>query len=86
MSGLEIYLMIVLPLHALDESYHCNNIPNTGNPNDLHLVCNWTDEDYEWYETNDGRISYRLKQYSQTDNYFERKARNKYWEQRRLNE
>jgi len=86
MSGLEIYLMIVLPLHALDESYHCNNIPTTGNPNDLHLVCNWTDEDYEWYETDNGRISYRLKQYSETDNYFERKARNKYWEQRRLNE
>ena len=86
MSGLEIYLMIILPLHVIDEAYHCNNIPNIGNSNDSHLVCNWTDDDYEWYETNDGRMSYRLKQYSQTDNYFEKRARNKYWEQRRLNE
>ena len=86
MSGLEIYLMIVLPLHAIDESYHCNNIPTTGNPNDLHLVCNWTDDDYEWYIAESGTMYYRLKQYSQDDNYFEKQARNKYWEQRRINE
>ncbi len=49
-------------------------------------TCNWTEDDYEWYTTENGRISYRLKQYSQTDNYFERRARNKHWEQRRMNE
>ena len=86
MSGLEIYLMIVLPLHALDEAYNCNNIPTTADSKEMHMVCNWTEDDYEWYTTENGRISYRLKQYSQTDNYFERRARNKYWEQRRMNE
>ena len=86
MSGLEIYLMIVLPLHALDEAYNCNNIPTIADTDNLHLVCNWTDDDYEWYIAESGTMYYRLKQYSQDDNYFEKQARNKYWEQRRLNE
>tara|TARA_B100000287_G_scaffold351473_1_gene340605 strand:- start:223 stop:483 length:261 start_codon:yes stop_codon:yes gene_type:complete len=86
MSVFEIYLALMLPLHTIDEIYNCNNIPNTGDPNGSHLICNWTDEDYEWYVTDDGKKSYRLKQQCQNDNYFERKARNKYWEQRRLNE
>ena len=86
MTGLEIYLTIILPLHAIDEAYNCNNIPISADSKEMHLVCNWTDEDYEWYETDDGRMSYRLKHYSKTDNYFEKRARNKYWEQRRTNE
>ena len=85
MSGLEIYLTIILPLHAIDEAYNCNNIPTLADNKEMHLVCNWTDEDYEWYETNDGRMSYRLKQYSQTDNYFEKRARDKYWNNKQEN-
>jgi len=86
MTGLEIYLTIILPLHAMDEAYNCNNIPTTADSKEMHMVCNWTDEDYEYVTTDDGRLYYRLKQYSQTDNYFEKQARNKYWEQRRMNE
>ena len=86
MSGLEIYLMIVLPLHALDEAYNCNNIPTTADSKEMHMLCNWTVDDYEYVVNEDGRLYYRLKQYSQADNYFERRARNKHWEQRRYNE
>ena len=86
MSGLEIYLTIILPLHAMDEAYNCNNIPTTADSKEMHMVCNWTEDDYEYITTKDGRLIYRLKQYSQDDNYFEKQARNKYWEQRRLNE
>ena len=80
MSGLEIYLMIILPLHAMDEAYNCNNIPTLADNKEMHLVCNWTEEDYEYITTEDGKLYYRLKQYSQDDNYFERRARNKHWE------
>ena len=79
MSGLEIYLTIILPLHAIDEAYNCNNIPTTADSKEMHLVCNWTEEDYEWYTDDNGRIGYRLREYSQTDNYFEKRARDKYW-------
>ena len=51
----------------------------------MHLVCNWTEEDYEYITTDDGRLYYRLKQYSQDDNYFERRARNKHWEKYNAN-
>ena len=86
MSGVEIYLAIILPLHVMDEAYNCNNIPAIADNEEIHLVCNWTEDDYEWYTSNNGRMYYRLKQYSQDDNYFEKQARNKHWEQRRLNE
>ena len=82
MSGLEIYLTIILPLHAIDEAYNCNNIPTTADSKEMHLVCNWTEEDYEWYTDDNGRMGYRLKQSSQTDYYFEKRARDKYWNNR----
>ena len=85
MSGIEIYFMIILPLHAMDEAYNCNNIPTLADNKEMHLVCNWTEEDYEYITTEDGRLYYRLKQYSQTDNYFERRARNKHWEKYNAN-
>ena len=85
MSGLEIYFMIILPLHAIDEAYNCNNIPTLADNKEMHLVCNWTEDDYEYIVTEDGRLYYRLKQYSQTDNYFERRARNKHWEKYNAN-
>ena len=85
MSGLEIYLTIILPLHAMDEAYNCNNIPTLADNKEMHLVCNWTEDDYEYIVTEDGRLYYRLKQYSQTDNYFERRARNKHWEKYNAN-
>ena len=56
MSGLEIYLTIILPIHAIDEPYNCNNIPTTADSKEMHLVCNWTEEDYEWYTDDNGRI------------------------------
>ena len=85
MTGLEIYLTIILPLHAMDEAYNCNNIPTLADNKEMHLVCNWTEDDYEYIVTEDGRLYYRLKQYSQTDNYFERRARNKHWEKYNAN-
>jgi len=85
MSGLEIYLAIILPLHAMDEAYNCNNIPTIADNEEIHLVCNWTEDDYEWYTSDNGRMYYRLKQYSQDDNYFERRARNKHWEKYNAN-
>ena len=85
MSGIEIYFMIILPLHAIDEAYNCNNIPTLADNKEMHLVCNWTEDDYEYIVTEDGRLYYRLKQYSQTDNYFERRARNKHWEKYNAN-
>ena len=85
MTGLEIYLTIILPLHAIDEAYNCNNIPTLADNKEMHLVCNWTEEDYEYITTEDGRLYYRLKEYSQTDNYFERRARNKHWEKYNAN-
>ena len=77
--------MIILPLHAIDEAYNCNNIPTLADNKEMHLVCNWTEDDYEYIVTEDGRLYYRLKQYSQTDNYFERRARNKHWEKYNAN-
>ena len=85
MSGIEIYFMIILPLHAMDEAYNCNNIPTLADNKEMHLVCNWTEDDYEYIVTEDGRLYYRLKQYSQNDNYFERRARNKHWEKYNAN-
>ena len=80
MSGLEIYLMIILPLHTIDEVYHCNNIPFVGNDNDMHLVCNWAEDDYEYYTTDKGNMGYRLKKDCKDDNYFEKRARDKHWD------
>tara|TARA_B100000287_G_scaffold161673_1_gene152507 strand:- start:27 stop:290 length:264 start_codon:yes stop_codon:yes gene_type:complete len=85
MSGLEIYLTIILPLHAIDEAYNCNNIPTTADSKEMNLICNWTEEDYEWYTDDNGRMGYRLKEYSQTDNYFEKRARDKYWNNKQEN-
>ena len=85
MSGLEIYLTIILPLHAMDEAYNCNNIPTLADNKEMHLVCNWTEDDYEYIVTEDGRLYYRLKEYSQSDNYFDRRARNKHWEKYNAN-
>ena len=85
MTGLEIYLTIILPLHAMDEAYNCNNIPTIADSKEMHMVCNWTEDDYEYIVTEDGRLYYRLKQYSQDDNYFERRARNKHWEKYNAN-
>ena len=77
--------MIILPLHAVDEAYNCNNIPTLADNKEMHLVCNWTEDDYEYITTKDGRLIYRLKQYSQDDNYFEKQARNKHWEKYNAN-
>ena len=45
MSHLELYFAIVLPLHVVEEVYHCNKIP-TPSTDDWHLVCNWNEEDF----------------------------------------
>ena len=79
MSGLELYLLIVLPLHSLDEAYHCNNIPLIGNDKDKHLVCNWAEDDYEYSLTDEGGLIYRLKKDCEDDNKYEKRARDKYW-------
>ena len=85
MTGLEIYLMIVLPLHVMDEAYHCNNIPIAGDDGDKHIVCNWAEDDYEYYTTEDGKLSYQLKKDCKDDNYFEKRARDKYWNNKQEN-
>ena len=85
MSGLEIYLMIVLPLHVMDEVYHCNNIPYTGDDNDKHIICNWAEDDYEYFITEEGVLTYQLKKDCKDDNYFEKRARDKYWNNKQEN-
>ena len=79
MTGLEVYFIIVLPLHVMDEAYHCNNIPLAGNNKDMHIVCNWAEDDYEYYTTEEGSLGYQLKQDCKDDNTFEKRARDKYW-------
>ena len=79
MSGLELYLLIVLPLHALDETYHCNNIPLKGNDEDKHIVCNWAEDDYEYFVTEEGALGYQFKRDCKDDNKYEKRARDKYW-------
>ena len=79
MTGLEVYLLLVLPLHAMDEAYHCNNIPLVGNDKDLHLVCNWAEDDYEYYTTEEGKLGYQLKRDCKDDNRYEKRARDKHW-------
>ena len=86
MTGLEIYLAIILPLHAVDEVYHCNNIPIAGNDDELHLICNWAEDDYEYYTDENGVLGYRLKKDCKDDNYFEKRARDKYWNNREIND
>jgi len=84
MIPIEIYLALIIPLHTIDEIYHCNNIPLTGDNEDMHLVCNWAGDDYEYYTNNNGMMSYRLKKDCKDDNYFEKRARDKYWEEREI--
>ena len=79
MTGLELYLIIVLPLHSIDEIYHCNNIPLAGNDNDKHIVCNWAEDDYEYVLTDSGGLIYQLKKDCKDDNKFEKRARDRYW-------
>jgi len=74
-----IYLAIMLPLQTVEEIYNCNN-PNTlgSRTQPTHLCCNWDDEDFEIRII--GNTSYRvLKVNDDEDNYFEKKARAKYW-------
>ena len=73
----------MIPFQTLEEIHNCNN-PNTlGNktqPN--HLVCNWDEEDFEVVVVN--RKTYRvLKTQDKDDNYFEKRARKKYWKKRK---
>ena len=78
MSPLDLYFAIVLPLHVVEEVYHCNKIP-TPSTDDWHLVCNWSEEDFEYVTTKDGTLLHQLKKEFDEDNYFKKKVRNKYW-------
>ena len=74
----ELYLILVISFHAVDERYHCNKTP-TLNIDDWHLVCNWTEDDFEEIITEDGALVRQLKKENSKDNYFKKKVRDRYW-------
>lgn len=71
----EIYLIIMLLLHPIDEIYTCNN-PNLIDMNQ-HLLCNWT---YEDFEKKQGKLI--LKKQRDVDNVIKAYYRKKYWEKK----
>ena len=71
----EIYLIIMLLLHPIDEIYTCNN-PNLIDMNQ-HLLCNWTNEDFEKKQ---GKLV--LKKQRDVDNVIKAYYRKKYWEKK----
>ena len=78
-EGLVVWLLIILPLHSIDEVYNCNNPKYDPKHPDQHLVCNWADDDFEYTVTDKGRLIHQFKKDCKDDNKYEKQYRDKYW-------
>ena len=70
---IEIYLAIMIPLHALDEVYSCN-MPNTID-NDSQIFCRWNDKDFVELKNGDRILRPKRKK----DNIIKAYYRKKWW-------
>ena len=68
-----LYISVMLIMHIMDESWNCNHPREK--PSKQYMVCQWDINDF--YLAVDG--NYYPYPVSKKDNYFERKARKKYW-------
>ena len=72
-----IYLSLVFSLHTIDEIWNCENPRKY--PKKNYMVCNWEEEDI----FKDKAGNYHPHPKVKEDNYFERKARIRYWRKKR---
>ena len=73
---LSFYIPLVLSLHIYHEKWNCDHPRKY--PKGTYFVCQWDENDI--YKNKKGEyLPYR---YAKADNYFERKARNKFWQRR----
>ena len=70
---MKYYLIGLLLFQPVEEIYNCNH-PNTIGEN-IHLVCNWVDEDF--VKLNNGNRVLKLKR--KKDNFVKAHYRRKYW-------
>tara|TARA_R100000781_G_C4052160_1_gene118015 strand:- start:120 stop:383 length:264 start_codon:yes stop_codon:yes gene_type:complete len=70
------YLVFLLIFQPIEEIYTCNN-PNTIGVENLHLLCDWTKDDFIEYEG-----ANVLKPYDANDNKIKAFYRNKWWRER----
>jgi len=76
MIGFDIYLSLILTLQVVDECWNCNNPRKY--PKKKYIVCQWDDKDI--FKDNNG--NFHPYPEAKEDNYFERKARIKYWQKK----
>ena len=76
MIGFDIYLSLILTLQVVDECWNCNNPRKY--PKKKYIVCQWDDKDI--FKDNKG--NFHPYPEAKEDNYFERKARIKYWQKK----
>ena len=69
----EIYFVMMLTLHGLDEVWNCYHPRKF--PSKKYMVCQWSEEDI--FKDKNGDYHPYFK--SDKDNYFKRKARIIYW-------
>jgi len=72
--GMKYYFILLVTFHSIEEIYTCNN-PNTLGNENLHMLCNWNDDDFIQYP--DGERLLRPKR--KKDNFIKAYYRKKYW-------
>ena len=70
---LVFYIYVMMFIHTLDESWNCSNPRMI--PDKQYRVCQWDEDDF--YRAVNG--NYYLYPIASEDNYFERKARKRFW-------
>ena len=72
------YIILAITFQCVDEVWNLDNPRRV--PKDEYILCNWNKEDF--YPT---KIDNRwiLKEYKEDDGPFKRKAREKYWNERK---
>ena len=80
-EGVIVWLLFIVPMHSIDEVYNCNHPHYDPKRPDQHLVCNWAEDDFEYLVTEQGRLIHQLKRDCEADNKYEKKARDKFWEE-----
>ena len=71
---LDLYVGMTFTFHIVEEYWNCSNPRKY--PKKKYIVCQWDEEDL--FEDNKG--SFHPYPEAQEDNYFERKARIRYWQ------
>jgi len=77
MTVFHMYITLMIFLHSVEEIWNCSNPRKF--PKKNYIVCDWNENDI--YKDNNGK--YHPYPKAQEDNYFERRARIKYWQKKR---